>query len=75
MEIKAAKQWPQKWGFLLDFDKLLADEARKRGITPDEYRKRTEKRKRKGSVEPDIWKVIPSDHVPQTSTGWYSLFR
>lgn len=22
VEIKAAKQWPQKWGFLLDFDKV-----------------------------------------------------
>ncbi|XP_066155165.1 ciliary microtubule inner protein 1-like [Euwallacea fornicatus] len=73
LEEKACREWPRKWGFYLDFDKLILHEAAKCGISEKEYRKRTEIRKPRGPSEPDIWPIEPAERVPVTSTnvvGW-----
>ncbi|XP_066250504.1 ciliary microtubule inner protein 1-like [Euwallacea similis] len=69
LEEKACREWPRKWGFYLDFDKLMLDEAARRGISEEEYRRRTEIRKPRGPSEPDILPIKPAQGVPVTSTG------
>ncbi|CAH1112628.1 unnamed protein product [Psylliodes chrysocephalus] len=72
LEEKARKEWPQKWGFLLDFPKILLEEAAKRGISEEKYRQTMNRKKIKCiPYEKTITTCIePTDYIPKTSSGY-----
>ncbi|KYB28965.1 hypothetical protein TcasGA2_TC003295 [Tribolium castaneum] len=69
LEEKARRDWHHKWGFLLDFDKFVLEEAFKHGISEEEYRRWTVRRKNKTRALDYIWDLKPSANVPKTSSG------
>ncbi|XP_044270105.1 uncharacterized protein C20orf85-like [Tribolium madens] len=69
LEEKARHDWHRKWGFLLDFDKFVLEEAAKHGISVEEFRRWTVRRKNKTKALDYIWDLEPATNVPKTSSG------
>ncbi|KAH1001412.1 hypothetical protein HUJ04_005438 [Dendroctonus ponderosae] len=74
IENKARKEWKAKWGFYLDLDKIIIDEAKQRGLSESEYKRIVIKKKPKGTREPYIWITHSNRGGPMLSSGTY-LFK
>ncbi|KAJ3664077.1 hypothetical protein Zmor_008275 [Zophobas morio] len=71
LEEKARREWNRKWGFLLNFDKIVLEEARKQGVSEADYRRWTVRRKSKSRTVDETWDVKTSESFPKTSSGRY----
>ncbi|XP_019876357.1 uncharacterized protein LOC109604271 [Aethina tumida] len=71
LEEKASKEWHSKFGYLLDFDKMVIEEAKERGMTEEEFRRITVKRKDK-TMHKNLqnFDIKPSGKIPVASSGY-----
>ncbi|CAH1367692.1 hypothetical protein MTP99_008962 [Tenebrio molitor] len=75
LEDKARRDWHRKWGFLLNFDQMILEEAAKSNVSEEEYRRRTVERKNNTKGLDFVCDVKMAESVPQTSSaviGWRS---
>ncbi|XP_072386955.1 uncharacterized protein [Diabrotica undecimpunctata] len=77
LEDKARKEWHDKWGFYLEFPKIILEEASKLGYSEEQYKKITRRGKKMemNYLEDVIISAEATDAVPTTSSafvGWRS---
>ncbi|XP_068917047.1 uncharacterized protein [Tenebrio molitor] len=68
LEDKARRDWHRKWGFLLNFDQMILEEAAKSNVSEEEYRRRTVERKNNTKGLDFVCDVKMAESVPQTSS-------
>ncbi|RZC42148.1 LLC1 domain containing protein [Asbolus verrucosus] len=75
LEEKAGREWNQRWGFFQSLNELCVEEAAKQGVSEEEYRRWTVRRKSKTKALDFIWDLKMAESVPKTSSamvGWRS---
>ncbi|XP_044745758.1 uncharacterized protein LOC123307489 [Coccinella septempunctata] len=68
-ERKARVNWQRKWGYHLDFKRIIKEEAEKLGFTEEEFYEKVSFKKPQPKYDSIGWDIEEAGGVPRTSSG------